>query len=68
MIFYLIALYAILPNNVLMSSIVVAWLLKVAVEILFTPVTYIIINKVKKFEGEDYYDKDTDFNTLSLRV
>lgn len=51
-----------------MSSIVVAWLLKVAVEILFTPVTYIIINKVKKFEGEDYYDKDTDFNTLSLRV
>jgi uncharacterized integral membrane protein (TIGR00697 family) len=66
--FYVIALYAILPNSVLVTSIVAAWLLKVAVEVLFTPITYLVINKVKKIEGEDYYDKDTDFNPLSLRV
>ncbi len=66
--FYLIALYAILPNNVLVISILSAWLLKVAVETVLTPVTYYVIGKVKKIEGEDYYDKDTNFNPISLKV
>lgn len=66
--FYLIALYAILPNNILATSILSAWLLKVAVEIVLTPITYFVIGKVKEIEGEDYYDKDTDFNPLSVQV
>ncbi|MBT3230817.1 queuosine precursor transporter [Candidatus Uhrbacteria bacterium] len=66
--FYVIALYAILPNNVLLTSIVAAWLLKVAVEVVLTPVTYIVVKWVKKVENEDHYDTDTDFNPISLQV
>ena len=67
-IFYGIALSGILPANILVSSIIFAWLVKVAIEVILTPVTYWVINKVKRIEGEDYYDRDTDFNPLSIKV
>lgn len=62
--FYMIALYAVLPNSLLVQLIISAWLIKVAIEIIFTPVVYAAVAKLKKAEGEDYYDKDTDFNPL----
>jgi len=64
--FYTIALYAVLPNNLLIASILSGWLLKVAVEVIFTPVTYYVVGKLKQVENEDYYDKNTDFNPLRL--
>ncbi|MDP3734008.1 MAG: queuosine precursor transporter [Nanoarchaeota archaeon] len=65
--FYVIALYAIIPTNLLIASILSGWFLKVAVEVIMTPVTYKVIAKLKKVEGEDYYDTDTDFNPLIIR-
>lgn len=65
--FYTIALYSVLPNNLLISSILSGWFLKTLVEIIFTPVTYYIVAKLKKSENEDYYDTDTDFNPLILK-
>ncbi len=62
--FYFIALYAIIPTNLLFSSILSGWLLKVAVEVVFTPVTYFVVNKLKAAEHEDYFDNDTNFNPL----
>jgi len=67
-IFYLIALYAILPNNVLVISIISGWILKTLVEVILTPITLVVIAKVKKVEREDYFDKNTDFNPLSTKV
>jgi len=64
--FYTIALYAVLPNNLLVSSILSGWLLKVLVEVIFTPITYVVVAKLKKNENEDYYDKNTNFNPLIL--
>ncbi len=66
--FYTIALSGILPNNLLITSILSGWLLKVVVETVFTPVTYIVVNKLKKIENEDYYDSDTDFNPLIIKA
>lgn len=66
--FYVIALSGILPTNVLIISILSAWFLKVAIEAVFTPITYYVIRKVKKIEGEDHYDIDTDFNPFSFKV
>jgi uncharacterized integral membrane protein (TIGR00697 family) len=66
--FYLIALSGILPTNILITSILSAWLLKVGVEVILTPLTYYVITQVKRIEGEDYYDKNTDFNPLSFKV
>lgn len=60
--FYTIALYSVLPNNLLISSILSGWFLKTLVEIVFTPATYYIVAKLKKAENEDYYDTNTDFN------
>src|SRR3989344_5753437 len=65
--FYLIALYAVLLNNLLIASILSGWFLKVAIEVIFTPVTYFVVNKLKKLENEDYYDTNTDFNPLILK-
>lgn len=64
--FYLIALSGVLPINVLIISILSAWGFKILVEILFTPLTYYIVNKVKKIEGEDYYDTNTNFNPFII--
>jgi len=42
--------------------------LKVAWEALATPVTYRIVNFLKKAENEDYYDRDTNFNPFRLET
>ncbi len=65
--FYVIALYAVIPDGLLVTSILSGWLLKVLVEILFTPLTYYIVRKLKQQEQVDYYDTDTDFNPLLVR-
>lgn len=62
--FYVIALYAVLPTNLLVQSILSGWLLKVAVEVIFTPLTYTVVGYLKKVENEDYYDRTTNFNPL----
>ena len=67
-IFYVVALGGVLPTNVLIVSILAGWIFKVAVEVILTPVTYAVVKKVKKIEGEDYYDRDTDFNPLKFGV
>lgn len=61
-IFYVIALYKVIPNSLLIESIITGWLLKVIIEAVMTPVTYLVIAFLKKSEGIDFYDKDTNFN------
>jgi hypothetical protein len=31
-------------------------------EVLMTPVTYWVVGALKRSEGEDYYDRETNFN------
>ncbi|MCX6003562.1 MAG: queuosine precursor transporter [Chloroflexi bacterium] len=42
------------------------WLAKVAIEVLFTPLTYLIVNYLKKSESADTYDYATNFNPLLI--
>ncbi|MFZ2975378.1 MAG: queuosine precursor transporter [Candidatus Moraniibacteriota bacterium] len=65
--FILIAFYGTLPNELLLTIFVSNYIFKCAVEILFTPVTYLAVNFLKKNENEDYYDYDTNFNPFSLK-
>ena len=67
LLFYFIALYAVIPTGLLITSIFSGWFLKVAVEVIMTPVTYRVVGKLKKVEGEDYYDTNTNFNPLIVR-
>ncbi|MFH0892545.1 MAG: queuosine precursor transporter [Candidatus Falkowbacteria bacterium] len=57
-----IAFYGVLPNDLLATVFVSNYIFKCGVEILFTPVTYQVVAYLKKSEGEDYYDHDTNFN------
>jgi len=41
------------------------WLSKVAYEVLATPVTYKIINWLKRKESEDFYDRETNFTPFN---
>ena len=66
-IFYIIGLYGVIPSNVIVTSILAGWFLKVMVEILFTPVTYFVVSRLKKIEEVDHYDVDTNFNPFILK-
>lgn len=65
-IFVVVAFYGIFPNEVLRAIIISNYIFKVGVEVLFTPLTYLIANKLKKVEHEDYYDYRTNFNPIKL--
>jgi hypothetical protein len=36
--------------------------------VLATPVTYRVVNALKRAEHEDFYDRDTNFTPFSLSV
>ncbi len=42
------------------------WLAKTLIEVLATPLTYVIVNSVKKREAVDTYDYDTRFNPFLM--
>jgi len=65
--FFTLAFYAIIPNNLLVSVIFSAFFLKVAIEVVMTPITYKVIAKLKKVENEDYYDYNTNFNPMKIK-
>jgi uncharacterized integral membrane protein (TIGR00697 family) len=67
--FYPLAFYnsGIIPNDKLPAVMLAQFGLKVAVEVLFTPVTYKVVAFLKRAENEDYYDRRTDFNPFVLR-
>ena len=66
-IFILIAFWGVLPNSLLITLVISNYLFKTGIEVLFTPVTYKVINFLKKKENEDYYDIDTNFNPFSKK-
>lgn len=66
-IFILISFTGVVSTSLLITLMVSNYLFKCGIEILFTPVTYAVTNWLKRQEGEDYYDTDTQFNPFALR-
>jgi uncharacterized integral membrane protein (TIGR00697 family) len=65
-IFLLIAFAGALPNSLLWTLFVSNYIFKVGIETLFTPVTYGVVGFLKRAEGEDHYDRGTNFNPFAL--
>ncbi len=63
--FILIAFSTVLPFSLVISLIVSNYVFKVAIEILFTPATYALVKYLKKEEGVDHYDTNTNFNPFA---
>lgn len=66
LIFIMIAFWGILPLGAMVTSIVTQWLFKVAYETAVTPLTYLVVNFLKRQEGIDVFDRDTSLNPLAL--
>ncbi|MEI7688692.1 MAG: queuosine precursor transporter [Candidatus Nomurabacteria bacterium] len=65
--FILIAFWGVLPSSLIVTLIISNYLFKTGIEILFTPVTYKVVDFLKSREDEDYYDIDTNFNPFNLK-
>ncbi len=56
------------PSGLLAEVMIGNYLLKVLVEVVFTPVTYLVVRGLKRAEGIDVYDHGTDFNPFVLKA
>ncbi len=65
--FYPIAFYGTWQPGTMLKVIAFNWAFKVSVEVLFTPITYFVVNRLKRAEKEDYFDERTDFTPFSLK-
>jgi uncharacterized integral membrane protein (TIGR00697 family) len=52
---------------ILLTLMLSNYFFKVGVEVVFTPITYVIVNFLKRAEREDYFDYKTNFNPFVLR-
>lgn len=67
-VFYIIALSGVLPISVLFEGIIAGWIFKTFVEIIMTPITYLVVRFLKKEEGIDFYDTNTKFNPFIFNI
>ena len=67
LIFYPLAFYGIWQTSELIKILAFNWMFKIAVEVLFTPLTYAVVGFLKRSENEDFYDRNTNFSPFSLR-
>ena len=58
--------FGIFPWSLFLTLTVTNYLFKCAVEALMTPLTYLVVDALKRAEGEDYYDRDTNFNPFAV--
>jgi uncharacterized integral membrane protein (TIGR00697 family) len=65
--FYPIAFAGIWEGQTILKVIAFNWTMKVAVEVVFTPLTYAVVGFLKRREGVDVYDSATRFTPFSLR-
>jgi uncharacterized integral membrane protein (TIGR00697 family) len=64
--FLFVAFYGVLSNELLLAVAVSNYLFKCGLEAVMTPVTYRVVNWLKRAEDEDYYDIGTNFSPFSV--
>ena len=70
LLFYPLAFWGsgLIPDAMLPQIMLVQFISKVGLEVVFTPITYAVVGWLKRAEQEDYYDTDTDFNPFTLKA
>ena len=64
-IFISISFWGTMPTETLLQMMLFQYLFKVCYEIIFTPVTYAVVRKLKKIEDMDTYDTDVNYNPFA---
>jgi uncharacterized integral membrane protein (TIGR00697 family) len=67
-IFYPLAFLGVWSTDLVVRVMITNYLLKLLWEVLMTPVTYRVVNFLKRAESEDYFDRDTNFTPFSLQT
>jgi len=60
------SLFGVFPWSLFLSLVLTNYLFKCGVEILMTPFTYMVVNRLKRIEQEDFFDKGTNFNPFKI--
>jgi len=66
LIFMTVAFLGVIPFGVLANAAGTEWVSKVGFEALATPFTYFVVGYLKRTEGVDHYDRDTQFNPFAV--
>lgn len=66
LVFIVLAFAGTIPPAALAVAVITQWLAKSAYEAAATPLTYAVVNHLKRKDGQDVYDYDTRFNPLAL--
>ncbi len=68
LIFYPVAFLGVWTTDQVLTVMVTNWAMKVAWEVILTPATYWIVASLKRAEGVDVFDRDTEFTPFRTRV
>ena len=67
LVFILVAsLFSIFPWTLFITLLLTNYLFKCTVEVMMTPITYLVVNYLKRQENEDYYDRETNFTPFQI--
>ena len=66
LIFFPLAFYGVLPNYELPLMMLSQLVLKTLYEVIVLPITIRVVNWVKEFEGEDFYDNNVSYNIFDV--
>jgi uncharacterized integral membrane protein (TIGR00697 family) len=58
--------FGVFPWSLFLTLTITNYLFKVGVEALMTPLTYLLVNRLKQVENEDFYDRETNFNPFKV--
>ena len=67
-VFITVAFVGVWPGGQIWVGILTQWSIKVAYEIIATPITYAVVGFLKRSEGVDTYDRTTDFTPFKFEV
>ncbi len=66
LVFIVLAFAGTIPASAMLAAVLTQWIVKSLYEALATPLTYLVVNRLKRSEGIDAYDRDTRFNPLLI--
>ena len=67
-VFYPVAFLGVWSSALVLQVMLSNYAIKVLWEVLMTPVTYRVVNFLKRAEREDYFDRETNFTPFSLQT
>lgn len=66
LVFCTVAFYGVLPSSLFWAVLLSNYIFKCSVEIIFTPLTYLIVGFLKRLENTDVYDYGVKYNPFQL--